>query len=26
LAEIFAGTLPRRPMDHPPKYRSIAPI
>ena len=26
LAEIFAGTLPRRPQDHPPKYRSIAPI
>jgi len=26
LAEIFAGTLPRRPLDHPPKYRSIAPI
>ena len=26
LAEIFASTLPRRPMDHPPKYRSISPI
>ena len=26
LAEIFAGTLPRRPQDHPPKFRSIAPI
>ena len=26
LAEIFASTLPRRPQDHPPKFRSIAPI
>jgi hypothetical protein len=26
LAEIFASTLPRRPVDHPLKYRSIAPI
>jgi acetyl-CoA carboxylase carboxyltransferase component len=26
LVEIFASTLPRRPQDHPPKYRSIAPI
>jgi propionyl-CoA carboxylase beta chain len=26
LAAIFTGSLPRRPHDHPPKYRSIAPI
>ncbi len=26
LADIFASTLPRRPQDHPPKFRSIAPI
>lgn len=26
LAEIFDSAQPRRPVDHPPKYRSIAPI
>ena len=26
LIELFAQTLPRRPSDHPPKVRSIAPI